>query len=120
MAQEIMLKHKETGVIKRGYYGFSWTTLFFGFFPSLFRMDFFTFIGGFIILILVGIITYGIGSAVAMVLWAFFYNKYYTSKLLEKGYVFSDSPERVAKACTALGVSPPALPVPTADVPSIN
>ena len=37
MATRIMLKHPQTGVIKPGYFGFSWTTFFFGGFPALFR-----------------------------------------------------------------------------------
>lgn len=44
MAHTIRLTHKNSGVLKDGYYGFSWTTLFFGSFPALFRGDFLTFI----------------------------------------------------------------------------
>ena len=35
--------------------------------------------------------TFGIGAGIAMFVWAFFYNSYYTRKLLEHGYVLADS-----------------------------
>lgn len=104
MASTVMLKHRDSGLVKRGFYGFSWTTLFFGFFPALFRGDFITFLGGFAVLIVLGIFTIGIGSGIAMIVWAFWYNKYYTRKLLERGYMFADSEGVVAEAKTKLGV----------------
>ena len=84
MATRIALKHKETGIVKQGFYGFSWTTLFFGFFPALFRSDFITFIGGFVVSVIIGLFTFGIGTFVVGVVWAFMYNKYFTRKQLEK------------------------------------
>ena len=104
MASTVMLKHRDSGLVKRGFYGFSWTTLFFGFFPALFRGDFITFLGGFAVLIVLGVFTIGIGSGIAMIVWAFWYNKYYTRKLLERGYMFADSEGVVAEAKTKLGV----------------
>ena len=37
MATGIAIKHKESGMMKTGLYGFSWTYLFFGWFVPLFR-----------------------------------------------------------------------------------
>ncbi len=105
MAQIVMLKHKDSGIVKKGFYGFSWTTLFFGFFPALFRSDFLTFIGGAVVLILLAVLTFGIGAAVAMFVWAFMYNKYYTRKLLENGYVFADSEGKTVEAKSRLGIA---------------
>jgi hypothetical protein len=107
MAEIVMLKHKDTGIIKKGFYGFSWTTFFFGAFPALFRQDFITFLGAIVIMLALGAFTFGIGSVVGMFVWAFIYNKYYTRRLLERGYVFDDAPAFVARACSALSVNPP-------------
>jgi hypothetical protein len=100
-----MLKHRDSGIIKQGFYGFSWTTLFFGFFPALIRGDFLTFLGGFAVIAVLGAITFGIGSFIAMFVWAFLYNRYYTRKLLEKGYVLSDSESVVTVARARLGLA---------------
>ncbi|WP_223871824.1 hypothetical protein [Candidatus Dactylopiibacterium carminicum] len=62
MATRIVLQHKETGFIKNGYYGFSWTTLFFGFMPALFRGDFITFFGAFAVMLIIGLVTVGFGT----------------------------------------------------------
>jgi len=94
MAKAVLLENPESGIIKTGYYGFSWTTFFFGFFPALFRSDFKTFICGFIVLVILAFLTMGIGSCIGMFIWAFMYNKYYTTGLLKKGYKFvGDTPD---------------------------
>lgn len=103
MATKVKMKHRETDLFKTGYFGYSWTTLFFGAFPALFRGDFLTFIGVFVILLIVGVFTAGIGAWVAMIIWSFMYNKHYTTKLIEKGYIFSDAEEINGRAAAAVG-----------------
>ena len=104
MATCISMKHKTTGIIKDGFYGYSWTTLFFGFFPALFRGDFVTFMGVFVVVVILAFVTWGVGCFVAMFVWAFIYNDYYTKKLLERGYEFAGTPEENEAAATALNV----------------
>jgi len=106
MATRIALKHKESGIVKDGYYGFSWTTLLFGFFPALFRGDFVTFIGGFVVSMIIALFTLGFGALFINIVWAFMYNKYYTRKLMERGYVLSGSDADNSLASSALGVAP--------------
>lgn len=97
MAKVIMLENPQTGIIKKGFYGFSWTTLFFSGLPALFRGDAIT---GLLVLI-AGALTGGI----AQIIWAFLYNKYYTVKLIEQGYrLMGDSQEQSA-ARRALGMA---------------
>ena len=104
MATSIKMKNPKTGLLKDGFYGFSWTTLFFGGFPALFRGDFLTFIGLFAVLIILGMLTMGIGAFVASIAWAFMYNGSYTKKLIEKGYKFDASEREIKLALKALGI----------------
>lgn len=83
MAQTIRLKHPQSGLVKTGYYGFSWTTLFFSGFPALFRGDLVT---GVLVLLLSASSFW-----IVAIIWAFLYNRVYTSRLLESGYVFDDT-----------------------------
>ena len=105
MATKVNMKHKETGLVKNGFIGFSWTTLLFGAFPALFRGDFLTFMGVFVVLLIVSAFTAGIGGLMLAIVWSFMYNKYYTTKLVEQGYEFCDSEEKNLSAAAAIGQS---------------
>jgi len=89
MAREIELRHP-SGLAKKGFVGFSWTSLFFGPFPAMFRADWL----GFFIYVGLGIVlaaaTAGIGNVIQCVVWPFFYNRWFTKRLIESGYVISD------------------------------
>lgn len=104
MAKVIQLKHSATGLTKDGFYGFSWTTLFFGPFVPLFRGDFLTFVGYLTVVLLIGLITAGIGGFFCFFIWSFFYNGYYTKKLIEKGYKLYGSKQEIYSAAAALGI----------------
>ena len=99
MATEIMLRHPSTGLSKKGFYGFSWTTFLFGPFPAMFRGDWLVAIGLFV----GAIFLFWIPSIIA----AFVYNKYYTTRLIERGYVLSDNDDNNKAAMTALGIIGP-------------
>jgi len=66
------------GAIKMGKSGFSWTTLFFGIFPALFRGDF----KWALIMFLIGFFTGGLSWLV----FPFIYNKLYMNDLITSGY----------------------------------
>lgn len=61
MATKIKLENPQTGESITGFYGFSWTTFLFGAFPALFRKDFITFIGVFVVMLILAFLTAGIG-----------------------------------------------------------
>lgn len=86
MASKVILRNPETGLLKSTYFGFSWTTLFFGMFPALFRGDFMTFISAFAVYFILAIISYGIIPFIASIVWAFMYNRYHARRLIERGY----------------------------------
>ena len=58
--------------------GFSWTTLFFGGWPAVFRGDVLIGLG----LVVAGVITWGLSNVIA----AFLYNKVHIQGLLDNGY----------------------------------
>lgn len=79
---KLVMEHPQTGITQKAPIGFSWTTLFFGGLPALFRGD----IKWFFIQLLVDCFTLGV-SAFA---FPFIYNKIFVKKLLEKGFKVKD------------------------------
>lgn len=107
MAKIIELKNPATGMSKVGYSGYSWTTLFWGPFPALFRGDFLTFIGYFIIAGVLAGVTFGISLIFTNLAWGFFYNKIYTTKLLQQGFKINHSTHTKGKEIASeLGADP--------------
>lgn len=97
MAKVIWMKNPQTGFVKKGFYGFSWTTLLFGGFPAFFRGDLLTGV----LVIIAAVLTGGISS----IIWAFMYNRYYTRKLIEQGYQFVGPPQQIQEAKMRLGIA---------------
>jgi hypothetical protein len=97
MATKIIIQHPSNGLTKNGYFGYSWTYLFFGWFVPLFRGE----LGVAALHLLFSAFTFGIWQIVM----SFLYNKQYMTRMLEKGYVLKDSEERMGQARIALGVA---------------
>jgi hypothetical protein len=91
--------------LKTGFYGFSWTSLFFGGFPALFRGDVLYGLGALGAGVVFGALSAGFLWFVIGLVWAFIYNKNYTHRLLQAGYQFDDEPDRVVAAKLALRVA---------------
>ena len=101
MATTVEMQHRTTGIRKQGFFGFSWTYLFFGFWVPLFRGHF-AMAGIHLVVSIVSVFAFGIPQIVL----AFFFNKFYTLRLIEDGYDFDDKPELVATACRVLNIAP--------------
>ncbi|WP_337100538.1 DUF2628 domain-containing protein [Paenibacillus sp. YIM B09110] len=87
------------GGVKEVKVGFSWTTLFFGFFPALFRGDLKWAVIMFIVASVTGTLTFfvlGLGAWIPGIVFAFIYNKMYIKELLEKGYRPADGQAHAA------------------------
>jgi hypothetical protein len=97
MAKKVMMIHQQTGLIKKGYYGFSWTYLFWGFLVPIIRGELIIALLHFVLTL----ITLGIWHFIM----AFLYNKQYMTRLLEKGYTLDDSELVNAAARSKLGIA---------------
>jgi len=98
------LVNPTTGVVKTGYYGFSWTSFFFSGIPAIVRGDVGIGLGVLLGTIVLGAFSLGLLGAVVNIIWAFIYNKKYTTDLLQAGYKLEDRPEIVGRAKASLGV----------------
>ena len=97
MAKRVQLIQPATGLMKSGYYGFSWTFLFFGWFVPIFRGELFISLLHFVITVF----TFGLWQVII----AFLYNKQYMTRMLEKGYVLNDTEEVNEAARLKLGIA---------------
>ena len=96
MAIKINIQHPAFGLTKNGYYGYSWTYLFFGLFVPLVR-------GELVVAalhLLFSLFTFGIWQ----IIFSFLYNKLYMTRMIEKGYVLKGYDDEIVKAKKALGV----------------
>ena len=78
MAIATRLQNPATHANAVGYEGFSWTCLFFGPFPAIFRGD----VVGFLAMALTAVCTIGLSGLV----WIFVYNRWHYNRLLGKGF----------------------------------
>lgn len=75
----VFFKHPQSGRMREAPVGFSWTTLFFGPLPALFRADWL----GFIIILICALVTFGVSNLVFM----FIYNRWHLRTLVNEGYL---------------------------------
>ena len=101
MATKVMIKHPQSGLIKDGYFGFSWTYLFFGWFVPLIRGE----LGVAALHLLFTLCTFGFWQLVL----AFLYNRQYMTRMLERGYVLADAEPVMQAARAKLGIAAPAV-----------
>ena len=97
MAKQISIKHEQSGLVKTGFYGFSWTYLFFGWFVPLFRGE----LGVGALHLLFTFVTLGFWQFIV----CFLYNKQYMTRMLTSGWVLAGSDSDNVLAGAALGVS---------------
>lgn len=102
MATEVYLRSPTTGLTKKGFYGFSWTVFFFACIPMLLRGDLVAFFSMLGLHILVASFAPIAGNALLNLILAFVYNRYYTRRLIEKGYALVS---RDSAAEKALGIT---------------
>jgi len=97
MATKVIIQHPINGLTKNGYFGYSWTYLFFGWWVPLFRGE----LGVAALHLLFSIFTLGIWQFVV----SFLYNKQYMTRMLEKGYILKDAEGTMSAARIRLGIA---------------
>jgi hypothetical protein len=102
VATKVIIQDPNNGLTKNGYFGFSWTYFFFGWFVPLIRGE----LGVAALHCLFSMITFGLWQFIV----CFLYNKQYMTRMLEKGYQLKDNEAVMRLARTSLGIaeiSPP-------------
>ena len=102
MATKIHIKHTESGMVKTGFHGFSWTYLFFGWFVPLFRGE----LGVGALHLLFTVVTFGLWQLIV----CFLYNKQYMTRMLTNGWVLAGSDSENSVARQVLSISSGNLP----------
>jgi hypothetical protein len=96
MGTKVYIKHKESGMMKIGGYGFCWTYFFFGFFVPIFRGE----LGVGALHLLFTCVTFGVWQLIA----CFIYNKQYMTRMLTSGWELAGTEEENRAAKLALGI----------------
>lgn len=112
MATKVMLFNPSNGLYKEGYFGFSWTYLFFGWIVPIFRSE----LGIAALHLIFTIFTIGIWQLI----FSFLYNKQYTQRRLQEGFILRDNEYVEQKARMALGIIAPAMNTPQQTIPSLS
>ena len=93
----IVIVHKESGIKKNCFVGYSWTYFFFGFFVLIFRAE----ISIGIFHLIFSIVTFGVFQLVM----PFLYNKQASIRLLLNGWELNDSEENNLFASYKIGIT---------------
>ena len=97
MATAVPIKHTDSGMMKTGLHGFSWTYLFFEWFVPLFRGE----LGVAALHLLFTFVTFGLWQLI----FCFLYNKQYMTRMLTNGWVLAGNEDENLKARAALEMS---------------
>lgn len=97
MATSVIIRHTQSGLTRKGYVGFSWTYLFFGWFVPLFRGE----LGVAALHLLFTIFTFGLWQLIL----CFIYNRQYMTRMRTSGWVLADSEGRNDHARAKLGIA---------------
>ncbi len=88
--RSLTIKHEQSGLLKKGFYGYSWTYLLFGFFVPIFRGE----IGIGLLHIVLNMLTLGIFQIVM----PYLYNRQFMTRQLTSGWTLADTSPQVARA----------------------
>ena len=94
--RRVLVRHRESGLVKRAYLGWSWTYQLFGWLVPVFRGE----IGIALLHLALTVVTFGIFQIVM----PFLYNRQHMTRLLTSGWELHDSEDVEAFAMKRLGI----------------
>lgn len=97
LQKTVLIKHKQSGLVKKGYFGYSLTYLFFGWLVPIIRGE----IGVGVLHLVLTVFTFGIFQIVM----PYLYNKQYMTRLLTTGWQLSDEEPTMSAARQRLSIS---------------
>ena len=95
--KSVLIKHSASGLTKKGYFGYSWTYLLFGWLVPVIRGE----IGVGVLHLVLTAFTFGIFQIVM----PYLYNKQHMTRLLTSGWQLNDTPEINRAAQLKLGIA---------------
>ena len=95
--KSVLIKHSASGLTKKGYFGYSWTYLLFGWLVPVIRGE----IGVGVLHLVLTAFTFGIFQIVM----PYLYNKQHMTRLLTSGWQLNDTPEINRTAQLKLGIA---------------
>jgi hypothetical protein len=98
--RSVMMRHQASGLTKKGFFGYSWTYLIFGWLVPIFRGE----IGIGVLHLVLSVCTFGIFQ----IIMPYLYNRQYTSRQLISGWVLADDAARMQQARYRLKIAAPA------------
>jgi hypothetical protein len=101
LQKSVIVKHQQSGLVKKGYFGYSWTYLLFGWLVPIFRSE----VGIGVLHLVLTVFTFGIFQIVM----PYLYNKQYMTRLLTSGWQLCDEEPTMAAARLKLGIANPTV-----------
>jgi hypothetical protein len=94
--KKVLLRHRESGLVRNGYFGWSWTYQIFGWLVPVVR--------GEIVIAVMHLVFTIVTFGLFQIVMPFLYNKQYMTRLLTDGWEICDTDEVNVKARNRLGI----------------
>lgn len=97
LQRSVLIKHQQSGLVRKGYVGYCWTYFFFGWLVPIFRGE----IGVGVLHLLLTSVSLGLFQLVM----PFLYNRQFMTRQLTSGWQLSDDETVMAEARLKLGIA---------------
>jgi hypothetical protein len=95
--KSVLIKHEPSGLLRKGFHGYSWTYLLFGFFVPIFR--------GEIVIGLLHFVLNVLTLGLFQLIMPYLYNRQYMTRRLTSGWSLADTGQKVMQAKMRLRIA---------------